>query len=1471
MMSKSLKFLFLVCALISSLVFSPVTVAHAVSLPAQMNKQFSPIAIKVGGVSQLSVTIFNPNAFPLTGATWQDSLTSIQPGLVIATPANLSNNCGGAATGASGTTTLSLTGGSVPAQVGTTPGQCTVTVDVTSNTTGNLINTIPIGALSAQGSDNGTPVTISNTTPASATLNVGSVQPPTVSKSFTPNIVWVGQTSQLAISINNNDPSITLTQASITDSLPLGVVLANPVSPTLTNCGGSASLTAVAGGTSVTLNTATIAPATTCVIHVNVVSNAQAVYTNRIPANSLQTQQGATNATAASANLSVQAIGVSKAFLPASFSPGGTTTLTITLQNPTAAAYTGVAFTDTLPAGLTVASAPASPQCGGTITSTATSIHLGGGTIPAGNITTPGTCTISVQVTAPAGTPSGTFTNTIPARTLTTTQGVTNLRSASATVTVNGSDVRAIKSFSPTSIPGGGNSRLRLDFFAPGDTGLSNFSVTDNLPAGLTISNSTPATTSGCGSGSVLTAVTGTTLISLTNGTVAAGARCRINVYVTGNTAGTYTNTIPPTNITDTEGRRPAGDTTAVLTVANQANLSIDVVKGFNPLTVFGGSASTMSVQLINPNTSALSGIAFTDNMPAGMIIANPPNLTVGTCGGTLSGAPGAGTFSFSGGSLPASGTCTLTLSVTMTVNGNLTNTIGAGAVTTVQGASNPQAAAASLTNLPGASVSKVFSPNPIAAGLGNFSLLTITIQNTSNIPLDGMGLDDNLPAGLQIAASPAPAPVNNCGGSLTAVTGTQFIQLTGGSLAASASCTIVVAVTSATPGSYQNSIPIGALSSNQGASNTEPATDTLVVTAAANAAIGDFVWNDVNANGIQDAGEAGIPNVTVHLLDSGGAVIGTTTTDANGLYHFTNLVPGTYSVEFVPPAGYTVSPANQGANDAVDSDADTVTGRTGNYTLVSGQTNNTVDAGLHLPVNQNGMTKIITATNQASTGGTQVTIGEIVTYQTGVTIPPGTYTNAQLVDTLQQGLAFVDCVSITGPGLTTTAAGGFAGACNNPTVGPFPTTSSAPADVGRLATFGFGTLANGGASDATLTVTYRAVVIDSAGNVNGASLNNSAAFASDQLSLGPASATVQIVEPKLEILKTSNNPFVAVGSDLAFTLTLQHTAASKTDAFDVTVTDALPIYLDFVPGSLDCTTGAQDPTPCTYDTGTRTITATWSTFALAGGNGVIQFHVVPNSLPGGNGAIKNVGNTAWSSLPGDVSTPQSSNTLSTERFYDPTSSINVYGASATLTLTPLGSGGGGNGNRAVRGSEAAAYRGAVLIPITGFAPGKVTDLSGMPKTTYDASADLTLDIPKLNLKMPIVGVALSHGTWDVNWLLDRAGWLEQTAFPTFTGNSVVTGHVTLSNGDPGPFARLSTLAPGDLVFVHAFGQLYIYQVRSTKSVKPDDISIFRHEDKAWLSLVTCGNYDAALGTYLNRTVVRAELIQTEPDPYSGR
>ena len=113
-------------------------------------------------------------------------------------------------------------------------------------------------------------------------------------------------------------------------------------------------------------------------------------------------------------------------------------------------------------------------------------------------------------------------------------------------------------------------------------------------------------------------------------------------------------------------------------------------------------------------------------------------------------------------------------------------------------------------------------------------------------------------------------------------------------------------------------------------------------------AAIGDKVWLDKNANGIQDAGEAGIAGVAVKLLDGNGSVVGTSTTDANGNYLFSNLAPGDYAVQIVAPTGYSVSPKDQGGNDATDSDIDPATGKTITTTLSAGETDLTWDAGLY-------------------------------------------------------------------------------------------------------------------------------------------------------------------------------------------------------------------------------------------------------------------------------------------------------------------------------------------------------------------------------------------------------------------------------------------------------------------------------------------------------------------------------------------
>ncbi|MGL5066325.1 MAG: SdrD B-like domain-containing protein, partial [Sarcina sp.] len=115
-------------------------------------------------------------------------------------------------------------------------------------------------------------------------------------------------------------------------------------------------------------------------------------------------------------------------------------------------------------------------------------------------------------------------------------------------------------------------------------------------------------------------------------------------------------------------------------------------------------------------------------------------------------------------------------------------------------------------------------------------------------------------------------------------------------------------------------------------------------------ASIGDFVWNDLNGNGLQDPGEPGIPGVTVNLLDNTtGAVLQTTTTDANGKYLF-NVAPGCYKVAFIKPTGYSFTLQNVGSDPAINSNADPVTGITPQVCVTSGQNDLTIDAGLTQP-----------------------------------------------------------------------------------------------------------------------------------------------------------------------------------------------------------------------------------------------------------------------------------------------------------------------------------------------------------------------------------------------------------------------------------------------------------------------------------------------------------------------------------------
>jgi uncharacterized repeat protein (TIGR01451 family) len=112
---------------------------------------------------------------------------------------------------------------------------------------------------------------------------------------------------------------------------------------------------------------------------------------------------------------------------------------------------------------------------------------------------------------------------------------------------------------------------------------------------------------------------------------------------------------------------------------------------------------------------------------------------------------------------------------------------------------------------------------------------------------------------------------------------------------------------------------------------------------------LGDFVWDDWNGDGIQDPGEPGISNVLVEVYSATTNLAGVTRTDSNGYWQAQGIGPGQFFAEFTLPTGYQFTVPYAGSNTAVDSNADPVTGRTELITIGGGQTNLTIDAGMHL------------------------------------------------------------------------------------------------------------------------------------------------------------------------------------------------------------------------------------------------------------------------------------------------------------------------------------------------------------------------------------------------------------------------------------------------------------------------------------------------------------------------------------------
>jgi len=176
------------------------------------------------------------------------------------------------------------------------------------------------------------------------------------------------------------------------------------------------------------------------------------------------------------------------------------------------------------------------------------------------------------------------------------------------------------------------------------------------------------------------------------------------------------------------------------------------ISKAFSPSSINVGGASTLSFTPTNSNGSALTNAAFSDPLPAGLQVSSTPSAS-NTCGGTFSAGAGATTVSLTGGTIPANGSCTLSVSVTATTSGTKNNTTGTitanGGGLTLTGNTASSSLTVSAT-VPTTLVMNSVSPSSVAFGsTGPVTFMaTLTRNDTSagvvgatvNFTVDGVG-----------------------------------------------------------------------------------------------------------------------------------------------------------------------------------------------------------------------------------------------------------------------------------------------------------------------------------------------------------------------------------------------------------------------------------------------------------------------------------------------------------------------------------------------------------------------------------------------------------------------------------------------------------------------------------------------------------------------------------------------------------